>query len=160
MYMGLNLNSLRPLKHAVYRERFACFRQVYGGLQDYKIGLKLIISDGNTVEPVLRFHCHERPPVSRDQIFFMAEGPTFQRNWNCLQWPPVLRGHIFCGIGVGVSREISLYTHVCKAAVSIISYTWTAMNYAQLHVFKHNVIAQLASVDQLQFDPTIGTAQL
>ena len=32
-----------------------------------------------TVESVLRDHCHERPPVFKDQIF-LTEGPTFQCN--------------------------------------------------------------------------------
>ncbi len=33
----------------------------------------------NTVKPVLRDHCHERPPVLKDHTF-LAEGPTFQDN--------------------------------------------------------------------------------
>ncbi len=36
----------------------------------------------NTVQSVLRDHCHERPPVLKDLIF-LAEGPTFQCNWTC-----------------------------------------------------------------------------
>ncbi len=31
------------------------------------------------VEPVLTDHCHERPPVLKDQIL-LTEGPTFQCN--------------------------------------------------------------------------------
>ncbi len=34
---------------------------------------------GFTVKPVLRDHCHERPPVLKDNII-PAEGPTFQCN--------------------------------------------------------------------------------
>ncbi len=33
----------------------------------------------NTMKPVLRDHCDERPPVLTDHIF-TAEGPTFQYN--------------------------------------------------------------------------------
>ncbi len=33
----------------------------------------------HTVKPVLKDHCHERPPVLKDQIF-QAEGPTCQYN--------------------------------------------------------------------------------
>ncbi len=32
-----------------------------------------------TVKPVLRDHCHERPPVLKDHTF-LAEGPTFQHS--------------------------------------------------------------------------------
>ncbi len=32
-----------------------------------------------TVKPVLRDHCHYRPPVLNDHTF-LAEGPTFQYN--------------------------------------------------------------------------------
>ena len=31
----------------------------------------------HTVKPVLKDHCHERPPALKDQIS-LAEGPTFQ----------------------------------------------------------------------------------
>ncbi len=31
----------------------------------------------NKVKPVLRDHCHERPPILTDHAF-SAEGPTFQ----------------------------------------------------------------------------------
>ncbi len=43
------------------------------------------------MKPVLRDHCHERPPVLTDPTF-LAEGPTFQ--YNCHQRPPVLTDHI------------------------------------------------------------------
>ena len=52
-----------------------------------------------TVKPVLRDHCHERPPVLKDHII-PAEGPTFQCNWTCHQRPPVLRDNIFMANGV------------------------------------------------------------
>ncbi len=48
----------------------------------------------DTVEPVLRDHCLERPPVLKDQIC-LAECPTCQCNWTCHQRPPVLRDQIF-----------------------------------------------------------------
>ncbi len=38
-----------------------------------------MLQESHTVEPVLGDHCHERPPVLKDQIF-LAEGPTFQCN--------------------------------------------------------------------------------
>ncbi len=49
----------------------------------------------HTVKPILRDHCHERPPVLKDHIF-LAEGPTFQYNWICHQRPPVLQDQ-WCG---------------------------------------------------------------
>ncbi len=46
-----------------------------------------------------RSHCHERPPVFKDQIFqpnFLADsGPVFHCDRTCHQGPPVLRDHIF-----------------------------------------------------------------
>ncbi len=36
----------------------------------------ILIIASNAVNPVLRDHCHERPPVLKDQIL-LAEGPTF-----------------------------------------------------------------------------------
>ena len=53
----------------------------------------------NTVKPVLRDHCQERPPVLTDHTF-LAEGPTIQYNWTCHQRPPVLTDHIFVANGV------------------------------------------------------------
>ena len=49
-----------------------------------------------TVKPVLRDHCHERPPVLTDYAF-LAQEPTFQYtcNWTCHQRQPVLTDHIF-----------------------------------------------------------------
>ncbi len=47
-----------------------------------------------TVEPALRDHCPERPPVLKDHQV-SAESPTFQCKWNCHQRPPVLGDHIF-----------------------------------------------------------------
>ncbi len=50
-------------------------------LADYKLneeeqaGLVAVI-DLTTVKPVLRNHCHERPPVLKDRTF-LAERPTF-----------------------------------------------------------------------------------
>ncbi len=38
-----------------------------------------LVKGSGTVEPVLRDHCHERPPVLTDHTFF-AERPTFQYN--------------------------------------------------------------------------------
>ena len=38
-----------------------------------------VINNVVTVKPVLRDHCHERPPVLKDHTF-LAEGPTFQYN--------------------------------------------------------------------------------
>ena len=61
-----------------------------------------------TVEPVLRDHCHERPPVLKDQIF-LAEGPIFSIQLNlspkttCLERP-----HFHCQWG-GLSRQVLLY---------------------------------------------------
>ncbi len=46
------------------------------------------------MQPVLRDHCHERPPVLTDHAF-STEGPTFQYNWTCHQRPPVLTDHSF-----------------------------------------------------------------
>ncbi len=45
----------------------------------YKYYKQGFINLPSTVEPVLRDHCHERPPILKDPIF-LAEGPTFQ--WN------------------------------------------------------------------------------
>ncbi len=41
---------------------------------------------GYTVKPVLRDHCHERPPVLAHSC--LAEGHTFQCKWTCHQRPP------------------------------------------------------------------------
>ncbi len=46
-----------------------------------------------TVKPVLRDHCHERPPVLKDHI--ILAGPRLQYNRTCHQRPPVLTDHIF-----------------------------------------------------------------
>ncbi len=43
----------------------------------------------NTVKSVLRYHCHERPPVLRGHPF-LAEGPTFQYKSTCH------RDHLSC----------------------------------------------------------------
>ncbi len=51
-----------------------------------------------TVKPVLRDHCHARPPVLTDHTM-LAEGPIFQYNWTCHQRPPVLTDHIFVANG-------------------------------------------------------------
>ncbi len=61
-----------------------------------------------TVKPVLRDHCHERPPVLKDHQFG-AESSTFQCKWTCHQRPPVLRDNIFCGQWGGLSRQVPLY---------------------------------------------------
>ncbi len=53
----------------------------------------------STVKPVLRDHCHEKPPVLTDHAF-LAEGPTFRYNLTCHQRPPVLTDHIFVANGV------------------------------------------------------------
>ncbi len=63
-----------------------------------------------TVKPVLRDHCHERPPVLTDHAF-SAEGPTFQYKWTCYQRPPVLTDHIFCGQWGGLSWKVLLYMY-------------------------------------------------
>ncbi len=63
---------------------------------------------GITVKPVLRDHCHERPPVLKDHKCF-AESPTFQCKWTCYQRPPVLRDHIFMANCGGLSRQVPLY---------------------------------------------------
>ncbi len=47
-----------------------------------------------TVKPVLRDHCHERPPVLTDHAF-SAEGPIFRYNGTCHERPPVLTDHIY-----------------------------------------------------------------
>ena len=46
-----------------------------------------------TVKPVLRDHCHERPPVLivLDDRMFMVEGSTFHCSSTCHQRTPVLR---------------------------------------------------------------------
>ncbi len=46
-----------------------------------------LIMSNDTVTPVLKGHCPERPHVLKDQIF-LADGPTFQCNWTCHQGPP------------------------------------------------------------------------
>ncbi len=56
----------------------------------------------STVKPVLRDHCHNRPPVLKDHIF-LAEGLAFQCNWTCQQRPPALRDHIFMASRVSVT---------------------------------------------------------
>ncbi len=63
----------------------------------------------DTVKPVLRDHCHERPPALKDHTF-LAEEPTFQYNWTCHQRPPVLTDHIFVANGV-VFQDI-LYCNI------------------------------------------------
>ncbi len=40
----------------------------------------------NTVKSAWTDHCHQRPPVLKDQVF-LAEGPKFQCNWTCHQRP-------------------------------------------------------------------------
>ena len=46
-------------------------------------GLSCFLRNG-TVKPVMKDHCHERPPVLTDHAF-LAERPTFQYNWTCQQ---------------------------------------------------------------------------
>ncbi len=38
-----------------------------------------VLLGNGTVKPVLRDHCHERPPVLKDHIF-LVEGHTFQHS--------------------------------------------------------------------------------
>ncbi len=64
---------------------------------DFAVRLSKLSSD-YIVKPVLRDHCHERPPVLTDQTI-LAEGPTFQYKWTCHQRPPVLTDHIFVANG-------------------------------------------------------------
>ncbi len=56
--------------------------------------LWLCCQQAGAVKPVLRDHCHERPPVLKDQVF-LAEGAKFQCNWTSYQRPPVLWDHSF-----------------------------------------------------------------
>ncbi len=65
-----------------------------------------------TVKPVLRDHCHERPPVLKDHTFL--GGHTFQYNWTCHQRPPVLIDHIFKANGV-VFQDRFHCTRICHA---------------------------------------------
>ncbi len=53
----------------------------------------------NTVKPILKDHCHERPPVLKDQIF-LAQRTAFHCSWTCHQRPPILRDHILMAHGV------------------------------------------------------------
>ncbi len=46
------------------------------------------------MKPILRDHCHERPPVLKDHTL-LAEGPTYLYNWTSHQRRPVLTDHIF-----------------------------------------------------------------
>ncbi len=62
----------------------------------------------DTVRPVLRGHCHERPPVLTDHTF-LAEGPKFQYIWTCHQRPPVLTDHIFVANGVVFKTDSTVY---------------------------------------------------
>ncbi len=44
------------------------------------IGTRVVLETvDNTVKPVLRDHCHERPPVFTDHTF-LAQGTKFQHN--------------------------------------------------------------------------------
>ncbi len=47
-------------------------------------------------------HSHERPRhcLERPGIPGRRSGPTFQCNWTCHEWPPVLRNHICMANGV------------------------------------------------------------
>ncbi len=60
----------------------------------------------HTVKPVLMDHCHERPPVLKDQIF-LTKIPRFHCNWTCHQRPPVLRDHFYAQCD-GLSRQVPL----------------------------------------------------
>ncbi len=72
-----------------------------------------------TVKPFLRDHCHERPPVLKDQIF-LAEGPTFQCNWTCHERPPALKNHICMANGV-VFQDRFYCTLLCAPGDGISS---------------------------------------
>ncbi len=112
-------------------DQFFC--QEYVVLQD-RWFLKALVSQyafHPTVEPILRGHCHERPPVFKDQIF-LAEGATFQCNWTSYQRPPVLRDHIF--MYNGVVFQDSFYCSTVNATATSAPFTA-----AQLHsiAWKH-----------------------
>ncbi len=60
------------------------------------------------VKPVLRDHCHNRPPVLKDQTFSTSQGPIFQHiepgSKHPLYWETT-----FYGWWVSLSKQVSLY---------------------------------------------------
>ncbi len=70
-----------------------------------------------TVKPVLRDHCHERPPVLTDHAF--SAGPTFQYNLTCHQRPPVLTDHIFVANGLVFQNRFHCICLVLKIEGSL-----------------------------------------
>ncbi len=63
--------------------------------------------NNSTVKPVLRDHCHERPPVLTDHTF-LAEAPTFQHNNLSPETTCLDRLHV-CGQWGGLLRQVLLY---------------------------------------------------
>ncbi len=67
-----------------------------------------------TVKPVLRDHCHERPPVLKNHI--LAEGCAFQCKSTCYQRPRDLSSEtIFLWTMGGLSRQVLLYCVFCRS---------------------------------------------
>ncbi len=100
MFMGINVCICKP-KPCL---RGLIFMVTSGFLK--KVNSAIIFA--GTVKPVLKDHCHKRPPVLKDHKCF-AESPTFQCKWTCYQRPPVLRDHIFMANCGGLSRQVPLY---------------------------------------------------
>ncbi len=75
----------------------------------------------STVKPVLRDHCHERPPFLTDHTF-LAERSTFQYNWTCHERQPVLTDHIFVASGVVFQDRFYCILICSKSMLKLITY--------------------------------------
>ncbi len=77
-----------------------------------------------TVKSVLRDHCHERPPVLKDQIF-LVDCPTFQ--WQChkrspVLWPMgvVLQERLYCNQNIIILAIMVTISNTCYLPLLII----------------------------------------
>ncbi len=83
-----------------------------------------------TVKPVLKDHCHDRPPVLRDQIILPS-----QSNWTCHHRPPGLRDHIFMASGVVFQDRLYCATVACNCASTFYISSWQLYFCLIVHVY-------------------------
>ena len=102
-----------------------------------------------TVEPVLRDHYHERPPVLKDRQV-SAESPTFQCKWTCHQKPPVLRDHIFMANGAVFQYRFYCIPTACTAWMKIVSLYMWVFN-VKLQLIRTSIWANIS-----QHEPSFG----
>ncbi len=82
------------------------------------------------VEPLLRDHSYENPPVFRPYILSQKDLHFNIPNLTCHQRPPVLRGHIFLWPRRWSIKE-KFYCTYCK----IQGYNFSVFNFTDLHLY-------------------------